>query len=90
MIQYLAELIEKIEPKGRVTIGVLGQDHRTQSALIDELFKEIGRLDPRDFAPAVQCKFVVLRAEVNAWAGYPVTSFNPNGSPFKRLRRVLQ
>jgi hypothetical protein len=91
MIQYLIDLIEEIEPKGKVAIGVLDADYETQSALVEELSKEVGRLDPRDFAPAAQCEFVVLRAEVNAWKkAYPPSLLTPGDSPFKRLRRVLQ
>ena len=87
MIQYLIDLIEKIEPKGKITIGVLGQ---AQSALVGEFSKEIARLDQRDFAPVVQCEFVMLRAEVKAYGSSLVRPFALDGSPFKRLRRVLQ
>jgi hypothetical protein len=56
--------------------------------LVEELSREIERLDPRDFAPTVQCEFVVLRAEIKAWDDHILRSFT--GRPFRRLAKVLE
>jgi hypothetical protein len=86
MIRYLIELIEQIEPEQR-GIG-WNRDYQTQKLLIDEFAKEIDRLDPRDFAPAVQCEFVMLRAQIKgSGSGYRVFT---HSKPFRHLAKVLQ
>ncbi len=88
MIQYLIELIDRIEPKQP---GVAwNRDYRTQELLVEELAKEIGRLDPRDFAPAVQCEFVMLRVEIKAWDDNRLRPFTRDQDPFRRLAKTLQ
>jgi hypothetical protein len=89
MIQYLIDLIDKIEAEQRRS-RLPGPDYQTEVTLIEEFSKEVDRLDPRDFAPAVQCEFVVLRAQLKASASEWVRLYTPDGGPFKRLRRILQ
>jgi hypothetical protein len=88
MIRYLVDLIEEIEPTqpGRNW----NRDFETQEQLVKELAKEIERLDPRDFAPAAQCEFVVLRAELKAWGGRRLIPFTSEKNPFRRMAKVLQ
>ena len=88
MIQYLIELIDKIEPE-QPGVG-WNRAYRTQAALIEGFSKELGRLDPRDFAPAAQSEFVGLKAQVTAWAGHAVKPYGRDKNPFPRLKKVLQ
>jgi hypothetical protein len=90
MIQYLIDLIDKIEAEKRRSIGMARLDYEPQTALIEEFSKELDRLDPRDFAPAVQSQFVVLRARIKTRASSVMTMYSSDGGPFKRLRKVLQ
>lgn len=90
MIQYLIDLIDKIEAEKGHSMEMAGLDYELQTALIEEFSKELNRLDPRDFAPAVQSQFVVLRARIKARASSVITMYSSDVAPFKRLRKVLQ
>ncbi len=88
MIQYLIELIDQIEP--RQAGANFNRDYRTQEELVKEFSREIDRLDPRDFVPSVQSEFVMLRAQLKAWASHTVKPFAREKNPFRRLPAVLQ
>src|SRR5215831_7938737 len=90
MIQYLIDLIDKIEAEKRRSIEMAGLDYEPQTALIEEFSKELNRLDPRDFAPAVQSQFVVLRAQIKTRSSNMITTYSTDGGPFQCLRKVLQ
>jgi len=89
MIQYLIDLIDRIEAKQKQSGSEILPDYETQYNLVKELSREIERLDPRDFAPAAQCEFVVLRAEIKAWNGHYTMRISGR-DPFRRLAKVLQ